>query len=349
MKRLVYLILFITDECNAGCPFCCARNLKKETIFGPDLHDLQKLAHSMPRLLQLTLTGGEPYLRSDLDKIVRIFSRRGVRRISIPSNGTRSEIVLPMIEKILSENPKTEFRFIFSLQGWEKEQDRIMAVPGAFDSLKKILEQLVLWKKGKNAGRFRVDLTTVAHQGNKEKIKEIFQMAAQNLPFDDHVLLLGRSPWGEKRDFELTSAEYEKLRAEYNRQYPPKSNSFYNLFQEQIFREAQKEISKSLKKGENTFGSCQAGKRLLVIRADGGVFPCEPLELSLGRLPDFDWDLKMLLASFAAQKAQKELEDLSCFCSWECAALCNALFSPSLLAGTFSRVLSGPGKTLVED
>ena len=39
------------------------------------LNEIEKLSKSLPNLLQLTLTGGEPSLRKDLSEIPKIFAK----------------------------------------------------------------------------------------------------------------------------------------------------------------------------------------------------------------------------------------------------------------------------------
>ena len=52
------------------------------------LEEIDKITKTMDPILQLLLTGGEPYLRHDLDQIVKIFYENcKVPIMTIPSNG----------------------------------------------------------------------------------------------------------------------------------------------------------------------------------------------------------------------------------------------------------------------
>ena len=47
-----------------------------------------KIANSNPKILALSLTGGEPFLRNDLPQIIQAFTRSGyLKGISLVSNG----------------------------------------------------------------------------------------------------------------------------------------------------------------------------------------------------------------------------------------------------------------------
>ncbi len=59
-----YLIFFVTDVCNAKCAMCFnppADSIAKEKELS--LEEIEKVAKSMKHLIQLTISGGEPFLR----------------------------------------------------------------------------------------------------------------------------------------------------------------------------------------------------------------------------------------------------------------------------------------------
>ena len=70
-----FLVLFINSVCNMKCDHC----MFWERIDNPGeemaLSDMETVARSIPPLRTLSLTGGEPFLRSDLSKILDLFYR----------------------------------------------------------------------------------------------------------------------------------------------------------------------------------------------------------------------------------------------------------------------------------
>ena len=69
----VNLIFFVTSKCNLLCRHCFyweELNLPKNEL---SLDEIEKVARSLPNLLSLSLTGGEPYLRPDLPDIAAAF------------------------------------------------------------------------------------------------------------------------------------------------------------------------------------------------------------------------------------------------------------------------------------
>ena len=72
-SQLKDIILFVTDRCNMKCDHC----MFWERIDNPgdehSLEELEKMAASIPPLRTVSITGGEPFLRSDLERLVEIF------------------------------------------------------------------------------------------------------------------------------------------------------------------------------------------------------------------------------------------------------------------------------------
>ncbi len=75
--------LIVTYRCNAKCYMCHTwkHPSKKEEEFTPDL--IQKIPDGMQFI---NITGGEPFLRDDLDEIIAIALTK-TRRLVISTNG----------------------------------------------------------------------------------------------------------------------------------------------------------------------------------------------------------------------------------------------------------------------
>ena len=83
-----YFIFYPTSRCNLKCSHCFYHDSLNKKFNELTLEELDNITKTMDPILSLILTGGEPYLRHDLDQIVRIFyENTKVPIISIPSNG----------------------------------------------------------------------------------------------------------------------------------------------------------------------------------------------------------------------------------------------------------------------
>ena len=72
-RSLQLCIFFVTSACNARCAHCFYwKNLnhqKQDLTFG----EISKMVESMPPFGQVLFSGGEPFLRKDLVKIIQLF------------------------------------------------------------------------------------------------------------------------------------------------------------------------------------------------------------------------------------------------------------------------------------
>ena len=83
-----YFIFYPTSRCNLKCKHCFYHDSLNKKFNELTLDEIERITKSMDPILHLILTGGEPYLRHDLDQIVKIFyknTRVPIR--TIPSNG----------------------------------------------------------------------------------------------------------------------------------------------------------------------------------------------------------------------------------------------------------------------
>ena len=82
------LIFFATSRCNLSCSHCFYHDSLNKKFNELSLDEIDSFTKTMDPLLHLVLTGGEPYLRHDLDQIARIFyENTKVPILTIPSNG----------------------------------------------------------------------------------------------------------------------------------------------------------------------------------------------------------------------------------------------------------------------
>ncbi len=106
------LIFFITSKCNARCRHCFFwREINKSEV-RLTLPEIEKIAKSVPSLLALSLTGGEPFLRADLAEIASIFSRfTSIANLQIPTNGFLTEQIVKTSREIL-EHCRQDIRIV---------------------------------------------------------------------------------------------------------------------------------------------------------------------------------------------------------------------------------------------
>lgn len=116
----------ITYRCNSRCRMC---NIWQ--IENPADLPLAYFNNLSPDLKYINLTGGEPFLRSDLPEIVEIIKRKSPQaKIIISSNGLATDLIISQMKKILVINNKVGIRI--SLDGLGEAHNQVRGIPDIF-------------------------------------------------------------------------------------------------------------------------------------------------------------------------------------------------------------------------
>ena len=142
----IYVIFFVTGRCNARCKMCFnwKRTEQADRVSELTLEEIRKTFRNFGYIQQLTISGGEPFLREDLPEILGFISAQNdVGMITIPTNGILSERIALQIKNILHRIKKTtQLRVLLSLEGIAEEHDRIVQVPRAFQKIEETYRRL---------------------------------------------------------------------------------------------------------------------------------------------------------------------------------------------------------------
>ncbi len=90
-RHINYMRISVTDRCNLSCVYCSAGSVphlpREEILSYEEIERVVQVAAGMG-INKVRLTGGEPLLRPDLSRLVRMLSRiEGIDDISLTSNG----------------------------------------------------------------------------------------------------------------------------------------------------------------------------------------------------------------------------------------------------------------------
>ncbi|MGX9463022.1 GTP 3',8-cyclase MoaA [Shewanella sp. A14] len=106
-RKVDYLRLSITDRCDFRCVYCMSEDptfLPKSHVLS--LEELSWIAQAFTELgvKKIRLTGGEPLVRSDCDKLVKLLKNLpGLDELSMTTNGSRlSKLAQPLFDNGLS-------------------------------------------------------------------------------------------------------------------------------------------------------------------------------------------------------------------------------------------------------
>ena len=115
--------IIITYRCNAKCNMCDVWHYPTKPEAEITLNDIEKLPSG---LRFINITGGEPFIRRDIEEIIKVI-RPKTKRIVISTNGFFTGRIVKLCEKY----PDLGIRI--STEGLQESNDTIRKIPGGFD------------------------------------------------------------------------------------------------------------------------------------------------------------------------------------------------------------------------
>jgi MoaA/NifB/PqqE/SkfB family radical SAM enzyme len=345
-RELFQVIYHVTRKCNARCRSCFS--WKRTLIDTPELElaELQKIASSMPRFPWFLLSGGEPFLRTDLPEIILLFYRvNGIRHVTLPTNALLTERICSMTERICSSAEEATLNLVLSIDGLGEEHDRMRGMPGNFTSLMETWKQISPLRD--KLPNLSVKFHTVLSSDNYlqfEKIRDFIKELRpdthtfdfiRGIPADDSLAL----PPEEELPALIEKIKevlrfyggYERLRKHHSL-----LKSVYNVIMEGYYDQFLK-----IRRRKQQVIPCVADRMTLVLGSSGEASLCEMLE-PFGSFRDHNYNYRMLCESEASRKARRKVAAGRCYCYHPCYQTLNMLFRPTTMARTLAKhVASG--------
>ena len=166
-KMPIDCVLALTYDCNARCTMCDIWKIKDSPALS--LVDLAKLPDS---LLDVNLSGGEPFLRKDLPEIVAVVKKACPKaRLVISSNGFLTPVIDKAMTKILKIAP--DIGVAFSIDGIGEMHDEMRGIPGGFE---RVMDSLKLLKK---MGMTNLRLAFTITEHNVTHFAKVYDLAQE--------------------------------------------------------------------------------------------------------------------------------------------------------------------------
>lgn len=316
----VQLILFVTDRCNARCAHCFNWKALNQGADVLSLEELRSLASELPGLLSLSVSGGEPFLREGLPRLVAGFATPSV---FVPTNGLLPDRIEGEVREILDSSP-SDLTVSLSLDGLPATHDRIRGVPGGFSRLRETYVRLA------ELPRLRLKVGTVLCGANLGEIPALIAFVRETMPsvdFHDFEVLRGAPPDGSL--LPPTADELEALLP-----------AIFDAWDRAAFFGAADPVRSWLARGIKRFLfrlyvetlrerrqliPCLAGQTSLVVSEEGSVSFCE-LREPIGSLREAS--LPALWRSPRAEAIRASIARGECHCVHSCFQQKNVFLNP---------------------
>ena len=311
--------------------------------------EIRRVARSVCPLQFLRITGGEPFLRSDLPLVVEAFVQEsGIRRIGIITNGTLPDTVASMVEEMFLRCPSLDLDVGVSVDGLRETHDRLRNRSGVFDQCRATVEhllQLRILLPG-----LRVSVVVTLSSVNVKELDKLFdEVSGWGAVRISPNFLRGRVKESSLKPPSFEEYERFCLRCEaHHREHDRRLHSVVQRAKNRLAREA----IRAVLAGESSPVTCLAGTQIGVLYSDGVVSVCEPLfhrldagsdgeriDPVLGNVRDAGGDLSLLWQSERAAKARKWIMRSRCSCTHECFLTASILWGPRNYPGLFRESL----------
>ncbi|VFQ45160.1 DUF5714 domain-containing protein [Desulfoluna butyratoxydans] len=187
LNRLAECWIHLTDHCNLSCRHClfsCSPKTRQSLNF----EEIEALYRATEPLGTETyyITGGEPLLHPDFQRICRLLLSKENTRLAILTNG----LLIPKHLDFLTTLPTDRLHFQISVDGLEENHDA-MRGQGVFSTLLTVFDML------SQAG-LNTSLAMAVHKGNVHQMADIVTLAGRFGIADVHYLWLFAA--GKARD-----------------------------------------------------------------------------------------------------------------------------------------------------
>ncbi|RLC21966.1 MAG: hypothetical protein DRI57_01080 [Deltaproteobacteria bacterium] len=168
-----------TTRCNLACNHCPSSVLSKDENWGGDMDFglykkiIDEIAHENPSSIVRPFNSGEPLLRKDMEKMIRYAKDKGVKYVSINTNGT-----------LLNE--KRAYKILdsgldhieFSMDAFSEETYKLIKNVNFYQKVVDNLERLIRLKESIRPD-FKINVSFVKQQDNHHEC-EVFQAYWEN-------------------------------------------------------------------------------------------------------------------------------------------------------------------------
>lgn len=330
-KHPVSLIHFVTNRCNARCSFCFIDFDNPDVFKGElSLDEIEKLSKTLgPSIQNINLTGGEPFARSDLLEIAKIYFKNTlIRSLYVTSNGSLPKRVKAFISGLADEFSNRKLFLSYSIDDFPERHDEIRKIKGLFSCA---IESYQIAKSFAPFVESNIQITISPE--NYQRADLIYEELIRKYQVKSITIVLAR----DEGIFKLPLAMKNKLLKVYKEltekllidQKTGRIFGFSNsTIQGRVMNRKNEIVYDKVAQTylDNKFLSyCQAGSLFGVIEANGDIKPCEILDKVVGNLRDFDYNFMSIWDSQSNKINKDWIKDTKCNCSYECAWSFNVL------------------------
>ena len=338
----VNLTISVTYACPSRCLTCGIWQKRARDL---SLDEYARIFPSFEKVpIWVTISGGDQFLRGDLDAIVeRIRKDIEPKIINIPMNGIATGRIFSLLPRIAEASRGSRLVLNLSVDEVGEEHDRIRGAPGNFAKLLKVAQLIRELRRSYHHIVFGVH--TVISTANVERIAIIERELRRLFTPDSYITEVAEKRVEletMERDITPSPAAYREAVSHLRRGIASR-RSWRPLARlvESLRFEYYDLAARILEEGRQII-DCYAGLASAHLAPDGHVWGCCVRAESLGNLRDHDYDFRTVWHSARADAFRASVKNHECACPMANASYTNLLLDPGSLVRVMRNLASVP-------
>lgn len=335
------VVISVSFRCNSKCKTCDVWRRPNDDL---DLDEWRKVFRNLGRTpFYMTFTGGEPFLRGDLDELViAAYEECHPEVITIPTNGILTQRTLEKVDRMCAAAKGTNIGINLSLDELGDRHDEIRVVPGNWKKAMATWQGLKeLQQKHKN---LVLTVHTVISQFNIGRFFDIYH-GLQPLAPDSYITEVAE----ERNELSTIGWEITPL-AE---QYAPVADFLSEQARKapatgvarvtQAFRAQYYQLAKRVLFENEQVIPCYAGWASAHIAPNGDLWSCCIRAESVANLRETDYDIRPIWFEHVGglREMRRSIKAGECACPMANANYANMLLHPQTVGRVGAQVGRG--------
>jgi len=298
------LVLAVTRRCNLRCGTCRTYDLDPGDELTPA--EIGALMAGMPRLAWLDLTGGEPFLRGDIEAVFdEVLARTpALRVLHFPTSGWFADRAVACAERVRRARPDLELLVTVSVDGPPSLHDRMRGREGAFERAMEAFAALDAIEGT------QVFVGTTVGPDNRDALDGLRDALREHLgPFDDRRwhwnLVQGSRHFFGNEGVGPQRGDAQLIHKHLRRRWPPRTP-------EDVMEAVFLLHKRSDVEGRLPRIPCHALHGGAFVAADGVLYPCHVYDRPLVDLRAARFDVAAAWRSDQVMAARRDVRRLAC-------------------------------------
>ncbi len=324
-----YLVVFLpTLRCNARCRAC---DIWKHGKVGHELTfaEIKALFDQMTDLRVVKITGGEPFLRSDLSEILNYFLNERNLMVQVTSNGLLTDKIVRSVRELASPR----LHICISLDGVGKFVNDLRGIPGYYETVLDTLKGLVHIRE---ARRFFLAVNQTIfyrHVSQGAELRSVLAgLGVENIHYTvEHNLFCSGVGEAEKKNYWRSVPREDFLRVKEVVDRLVISDGVRDIAYKYYFRGLENRVLRGLRKPDF---KCTALSSYFRLYPAGEVLACSVITKPVTNLRGADF--REVWVSPAMERARETVKRCE-GCWFGCEVVPNATVSGDIIKGVFYR------------